>query len=340
MSERRILYIGNKLGHNPSATPTTLDTLSRQLAEEGFAVRSASGKRNKAVRLLNMLWAVVRNRSWADVVLIDTYSTQNFFYAVAIGNLCRLFKIPYIPILHGGDLPNRLERSPSQSYKLFHGARVNVAPSKYLMEHFRKAGYQNLTYIPNTIDLNDYPYKERQALKPKLLWVRSFAEIYNPMLALKVLKALRDKGHDASLCMVGPDKDGSLVHCKQYAEEQGLPVSFTGKLTKQEWISLATDYDIFINTTNFDNMPVSLLEAMALGLPVVSTNVGGIPYIITHKETGWMVSPDDPDAFVEVISYLLENPSEGVRVQRQARQLVDTFDWVQIKAKWISLLTE
>ena len=80
--------------------------------------------------------------------------------------------------------------------------------------------------------------------------------------------------------MVGPDKDGSLEKTKQYAKEKGVlhRVRFTGGLSKTEWIELSKDYNIFINTTNVDNTPVSVMEAMALGFPVISTNVGGVPF--------------------------------------------------------------
>src|SRR5690606_32388170 len=118
--------------------------------------------------------------------------------------------------------------------------------------------------------------------KPRLLWVRSFSQIYNPVLALKIVEILKLKAMEVSLCMVGPDKDGSLQRCKEMATELNLPVSFTGLLSKQEWIALSRDFDIFINTTNFDNMPISVMEAMSLGMPVISTNVGGLPLLIEN----------------------------------------------------------
>jgi len=148
-----ILYIGNKLTRNDAGTPTTLETLSSQLKEEGIKVYSASGKRNKVIRLLHMLYTIIKYGKKVSAVLIDTYSTQNFYYAVAVGNLCRLLRIPYVPILHGGNLPRRLRNNRSLSYKLFNGAKTNVAPSKYLMDAFAAEGYHNLTYIPNSIEI-------------------------------------------------------------------------------------------------------------------------------------------------------------------------------------------
>jgi len=287
-----------------------------------------------------MLWGVLRHGKSSDLVLIDTYSTQNFYYAVAVGNLCRLLRIPYVPILHGGNLPERLQTSKALSYKLFHGAKTNVAPSRYLMEAFNSEGYKNLTYIPNTIEIADYPFLLRNSIRPKLLWVRAFAEIYNPILALKVLESLINDFPDATLCMIGPDKDGSLQKCREYAVARNLPVTFTGKLSKEEWRQKSSSYDIFLNTTYFDNAPVSVIEAMALGMPVVSTNVGGIPYLVMDEVNGLLVQPNDPAAFVKAIHRLCGDAHLTESLSKNARTKAEEFDWKNVKQHWSTLLKQ
>jgi glycosyltransferase involved in cell wall biosynthesis len=336
---KRIVYIGNKL-KGKGSNVTTIETLGIQLTTLGYTVYTFSSVRNKLLRLLDMLGGVITKGRKADVVLIDTYSTQNFYYAVAVANLCRLLRIPYVPILHGGNLPERLQKNKYVSYKLFHGAKTNVAPSRYLMEIFSSEGYKNLTYIPNTIEIQDYPFLLRNEIAPKLLWVRSFAEIYNPMLALNVLKKLRESYPQASLCMVGPDKDGSLEKCKEYARQHELPITFTGRLSKQEWRQKSIDYDIFINTTNFDNTPVSVIEAMALGLPIVSTRVGGIPYLIEDHIDGLLVPPNNSESFVDAIGKLCTVAELGSTLSTQARKKAEAFDWQKVKVHWLTLLKQ
>tara|TARA_R100001369_G_scaffold90885_1_gene130719 strand:+ start:66 stop:1091 length:1026 start_codon:yes stop_codon:yes gene_type:complete len=336
--KKNLLYIGNKLSKNGN-TLSTIESLANKLQEEGFAVNTASTVQSKPLRMLDMIMTVFKNRKWADVVLIDTYSTLNFQYAVAVANICGFFKIPYIPILHGGNLPSRLQKSKKQSKKLFGKAKTNVAPSHYLLEAFKNEGYTNLTYIPNTIEINNYPFLLRNNIQPKLLWVRSFSKIYNPMLALYVVEVLLKKGHtNTELYMVGPDKDGSMETCKAYAKQKNLPVTFTGALTKQEWIQQSKNYNIFINTTHVDNTPVSLIEAMALGLPVISTNVGGIPYLLTHDETGLLVPPNSATKFVAAIEGVLQNQEETTAMAIKARKSVEKFDWKEVKKHWILTL--
>ncbi|MEZ4874028.1 MAG: glycosyltransferase family 4 protein [Flavobacteriaceae bacterium] len=218
------------------------------------------------------------------------------------------------------------------------GAKTNIAPSKYLLDIFQKAGYSNTIYIPNTIELKNYPFTQRQAVLPKLLWVRSFAQIYHPLLAVKVFERLRGLYQVATLCMVGPDKDGSLEECKNYAKAKNLPVVFTGKLEKNEWIALSQAYDIFINTTNFDNTPVSVIEAMALGLPIISTRVGGIPYLLDHKKDALLLPPNDVEAFVDAIVFLCNHTPEVKNLSKKAREKVAQFDWEIVKHLWFEVL--
>lgn len=336
--KKRILYIGNALS-SKNATQTTIKNLTRLFIDEGFTVQVASSVKNKLFRLLHMLWTTLVSSRKTDVVLIDTYSTTNFWYAVCVGGLCQILQKPYIPILHGGNLPHRIKNSPKISKFLFNRAKVNVAPSHYLLSIFQAAGFTNLAYIPNTIEIARYPYKERTVLQPKLLWVRSFSEIYNPLMALQALRELLKQYPKATLTMVGPKKDQSYEQCLAFAKAQQLPVTFTGLLPKEKWISLAALHDIFISTTDFDNTPVSVIEAMALGLPVVSTNVGGMPFLIEDHKDGLLTPPKDFAAFVQCVSHLLDNPKKAQSIARHARIKAETFDWSTVKNSWHQLLS-
>lgn len=102
---KKILYIGNKLSKK-GKTESTIDTLETGLKSLGFQVNSVSSYKSIIFRFLDMLWTVFKHRKTVDYVLIDTYSTLNFYYAYFVGQLCRFFKINYIPILHGANCLN------------------------------------------------------------------------------------------------------------------------------------------------------------------------------------------------------------------------------------------
>ena len=333
---KNLLYIGNNLSKT-GKTETTIDTLSKNLSLEGYTVYTSSNKKHKLLRLVDMLFAILKYAKKVDYVLIDTYSTSNFYYALFCSYLCRFLNLKYLPILHGGNLPNRLKTNPKLSQAIFNYAYKNIAPSVYIQSEFEKAGYSNLFHIPNAITLKDYVFKQRNFETVHLLWVRSFSDIYNPLLAVEILKALQEEHINATLSMVGPDNDGSLQKTKDCAKALDVEVDFTGKLSKEAWVSLSKDHNIFINTTNFDNMPVSVMEAMALGLPIISTSVGGMPFLINNNHDGILVNPNNANEFVEAVKRILSNHENTHKMTLNARENVESYDWGVVKKLWISV---
>jgi len=336
---KRILYIGNNLSEK-SKYHATMASLTHLLTDNGYSVICSSNKSNKIIRLFDMCFTVISNRNKTDYLLIDTFSTSNFYYALIISQLARLFSIKYVPILHGGNLPSRLDSSPFLSKKIFKNAYKNSTPSTYLKYEFKRRGFET-QFIPNFISIEDFNFKKRSQLKPTLLWVRAFDKTYNPQLAIRVVALLKNEYPTIKLCMVGPDKDGSLNEVKQLAEKLNVAdaITFTGVLPKEEWHELSKEYAIFMNTTNIDNMPVSILEAMALGYPIVSTNAGGLPYLISNDLDGMLVPVNDELAMSEAISSLIKNPEKATILSENARKKAETFDINAIKAQWLNLLT-
>ena len=333
---KTILYIGNDLSKRTTYT-TTMDTLSYLLCDTGYIICKSSSKQNKVLRLLHMCIAIVHLRNKLDYVFIDTYSTSNFYYALFTSQLCRFFKLKYLPILHGGNLPYRLKKYPKFSSLVFKNSYRNITPSGYLKHEFEQKGFKTVL-IQNIIPIANYTFKVRKKIAPKLLYVRAFAEIYNPTLAIEVLKELKNTYPKAILCMIGPDKDGTLEDVKQLINKYHLneSVEITGVLSKKEWHKKSENYDIFINTTNVDNTPISVIEAMALGLPVVSTNVGGLPYLIQHNVDGVLVEKNNPSAMTKEICKIVEENKYSLAIN--ARKKVENFDWNIVQSKWIQLL--
>ncbi len=340
MSRPVIIYLGNQLsGHG--VNPTSVETLGQRLKED-FTVIRASSKANKWLRLLDMWWALVKGRR-ADFVLIDTYSTSAFIFAWTSGFLARKLGLRYIPILHGGALPERARNSPAKLTRYLKQAYKVVCPSPYLKEELSKVISIEYEVVPNAIELANYPFTLRMGLSgagPHMLWVRAFDKIYNPMLAIKLLKALVNMGYEQTqLCMVGPDKDGSLADVEKLARELDVAdrVEFTGSLSRQAWVGLSKKYDVFINTTNVDNTPVSLIESLALGIPVISTKVGGIPYMLDSGKDALLVEADNVEAFTKAIGRLYDNAFYK-ELATHGKTKAETYSWQEIRPQWLSLL--
>ena len=335
---KSLLYIGNKISHH-GFSPGVIETLGAQLQGNGFKVYYAGTFQNQYLRLLQMLYRTFTTGRKVNYILIDTYSTTAFWYAYLTGRLAKYFGLKYIPILHGGDLPSRLVRSKRACDMLFGNSYTNVAVSSYLKSEFENHGYP-VTLIPNNIDISNYKFKLRERPKPTLLWVRAFSTEYNPSMAADAILELLRSQNEARLCMIGPDRDGSMSEFIKYAESIGVinGIKITGKLTKEEWIKVSEDYDFFINTTNVDNTPVSVIEAMALGLIVVSTNPGGIPFLLTAEKDSVLVEPGDSNSMAEAISKIIKDPSLAIRLSKNAREKAESFTSEKILNLWLTLL--
>ena len=335
---KKIVYIGNNLsGLNNYAT--SLDFLSKLLRKNNFDVIIASNKQNKYLRLIDMCVTVFKNRKGTGCILIDTFSTTNFYFALIVSQLARLFHIKYIPILRGGNLPQRLSENRRFSNLIFTNSFINIAPSFYLKAAFDLKKIPT-HFIPNGINLELYKYKKRKSIQPKLLWVRAFDSIYNPFMAIHVVAGLKELHPNVKLCMVGPDKDGSLELCKKLSKELNVieNIEFTGVLPKEKWIAKANNFDVFLNTTSIDNMPISVMEAMALGLPVISTNAGGMKYLIKDDNTGILVARNDSKAMQASVIKLIENSDKAIEIANNARLYIEKFDVNKVEQKWLKIL--
>lgn len=336
---KSILYIGNQLTKH-GYSPTTVDTLTPLLQKEGVTIYTGSSYKNLGLRILHMLYLVFFYRKKVDVVMIDTYSTKAFWYALLVSQFCRLLNKKYVSYLHGGKLENRLNHSPFLSKLIFRNSWCNVAPSYFLQQLFCQHGFQKTIVIPNNIFIQNYSFLKKENFSPNLLWVRSMAAIYQPKMAIDVLVELKKVYPEATLTMVGPEKDVTIASLKQYATENNVEVVFTGRLSKQEWCALVKTHDIFINTTSIDNTPITLIEAMALGMPIVSTNVGGIPYMVENQKHVKLVLPNEVAGFVNAIVENIENPDKTKAMAQSARKLAETMDWNKVKHLWIDLFKD
>jgi len=334
---KTILYIGNKLSSHGN-TSTLIESLGKYLESENYKVYYTSSQKNKVLRLLDMTLCTLKYAKKTDYVLIDTYSTTNFWYAFVTSQICRMFSAKYIPILHGGMLPSRIKRSKTISKMIFKNSYVNIAPSGYLLNAFLSSGFENTKLISNSIQSEKFPYQSRNFDFPRLFWLRSFSKIYNPILAAKVFLKIKEKFPQAALCMVGPKKDDSYEETKNFSEKNNLNIEFKGKLSKKQWISVSNYYNVFLNTTHYDNTPLSVIEIMALGLPIVSTNVGGIPYLLDHNFNALLVNDNDLETMVSEIERIFTEKDLTEKLISNAQNTVKKFDWKIVKNQWIELL--
>ena len=335
-----LLIVGNFLSGSVG-TRGVCEELARQLEDlDWLRVLTTSNKARRIPRLLDMLTTIWRRRNDFQVAQVDVFSGAAFIWAEISCSALRRLDKPYILVLHGGNLPRFAARWPHRVRRLLQSAQIVTTPSHYLREQMA-AYHPNLLRVPNAIELGAYRFRLRQNPHPTLVWLRAFHEIYNPTLVPRVIHSLAADYPDLRAIMIGPDKgDGSLEHTRQIAAELGVGsrILFPGAVPKAETPAWLDQGDIFLNTSNVDNTPVSVLEAMACGLCVVSTNVGGLSYLLRDETDALLVQPDSVEAMAGAVRRLMAEPGLAERLSGNARVEASQYDWAAVLPQWESLL--
>lgn len=306
----------------------------------GFTVLRTSSRQNRLSRLADMMSTAWNCRNEYDIAQVDVYSGAAFFWAEAVCAVLRRAGRPYILTLHGGNLPRFASRWPGRVRRLLQSAHTVTAPSSYLPRALQ-AARKDIELLPNAIDLSRYEFRHRNRVKPRLVWMRAFHEVYNPSLAIRTLVLLQPDYPEAELLMAGPDKgDGSYQAAQALAKSLGVAnrVSFGGLVPKRKVPQWLSQGDIFLNTPRIDNTPVTVLESMACGLCTVSTDVGGICDLVEDRATALLVPSDDPAAAAAAVRELVENSTLAESISIRGRRFAELLDWDVILEQWDKIL--
>jgi len=271
---------------------------------------------------------------------VDVFSGTAFIWAEAVCAVLRRAARPYILTLHGGNLPHFASRFPRRVRWLLHSAAAVTAPSHYLRRSLETVKH-NIELLPNAVDVAQYHFRFREKLRPRLMWMRAFHEVYNPLVAIRALALLVKDYPDMQLRMAGPDKgDGSLQSARALAIALGVGpnIYFDGPVPKREVPRWLAQGDIFLNTPRIDNTPVTVLEVMACGLCAISTDVGGIRDLVDDRTTALLTASDDAAGIASAVRELLSDPSLAGRLSSRGRRKVENLDWPVVLDEWESLL--
>jgi len=338
---RSVLIVGNFFS-SAGGTRSIGEELAPRLGQRGWSVLSVSRKRNRLARLADMTLSAWLWRKRFGAAQVDVFSDTAFLWAEAVCWTLRRARRPYVLALRGGRLPEFAQSNPSRVGRLLASAAIVTAPSPYLLR--RMAAYcPEIVLLPNAVDLRLYPFRARRHVKPRLVWLRAFHGIYNPEMAIRVLANIRTRIPDATLTMIGPDKgDGSLARVRQLADELHVSdcVQIVLGVPKTEVPRWLDEGDIFLNTTNIDNTPVSVLEAMACGLCVVTTDAGGLPYMLTDGKDALLTPRGDAEAMSDAVQRLFDDADLAASLSANAARTAAPCDWPLVLRQWELLLDQ
>lgn len=276
---------------------------------------------------------LARELSKADIVHVFSASYTSFLLAPlpAIA-VARALGRPVVLNYRSGEAPDHLNRSATARAVI---ARVdrNVVPSSFLMDVFGRFGI-DAKVIPNIIDLDRFRYRERDPLRPRLLSTRNLDRLYNVGCTLRAFTIVKSRYPCATLTLVGDGAEGAAL--RRLAADMHLTgVTFAGRVDPNSIAGFYAENDIYIQSPNIDNMPSSVLEAFASGLPVVSTDVGGVPAILRHGVEGLLVPPDDHAALAGGVLSLLDQPGYARALAARALESCRRCTWEHVRSQWI-----
>lgn len=272
----------------------------------------------------------------ADMVHLFSASYWSFLLAqVPAIKAGERYGKPIVLNYHSGEADDHLGNWGNRVHPWLERVHKIVVPSIYLKQVFAKYGY-DAQVIPNIVHLEQFNYRLRTPLQPKILSVRNLEPIYRIDNTLAAFALIKEKYPAATLTVAGY---GSMeASLKKLVRDKCLTgVHFIGRVEPANIASVYDTSDIFINSSVVDNQPVSILEAFAAGLPVVSTPTGDIAYMVKDMENGMLVPADQPEKIASAVGWLLENSHQAGMMTARARADVCQYTWPQVRTHWLNL---
>ena len=279
-----------------------------------------------------LLW---RELARADVVHVFSAAYTSFLLApVPAIAVAACLGRPVLLNYHSGEAPDHLRRS-GIARALLGRVAATVVPSRFLVEVFHRFGLP-AEAIANVVDRERFAYRERERIAPRILSTRNLEPNYNVACTLRAFGRVQTRRPDATLTVVGAGSQAAALQA--FARELGLRgVTFAGRVAPHDMARYYADAGVYVQTPAVDNMPLSVLEAFASGVPVVSTDTGGVSAMLTPEVHGLLAPPDDDAAIAAAVLRLLEDPALARRLAAAAYRTTDAFTWEVVRERWLSV---
>jgi L-malate glycosyltransferase len=282
---------------------------------------------------LTYLPLLVRQLAKADVVHVFSAAYSSFLLAPLPAILvARALGKPVVLNYRSGEAPDHLRRS-AIARSAIRSVDKNVVPSRFLVDVFREFGI-DAAIIPNIVDLERFTFRERVPLRPRIVSTRNFDALYNVTTTVRAFALVQQRWPDASLTLVGGGPQEPQLRAL-VAQLRLRHVTFAGRVNPGDIARYYAENDIYLQSPNIDNMPTSVIEAFASGLPVVSTEAGGVPAILTHQRHGLLAPLGDFDMLAAHVLRLLAEPDRARELARAAYETCHACTWSKVREQWL-----
>jgi glycosyltransferase involved in cell wall biosynthesis len=227
--------------------------------------------------------------------------------------------------------------------KMLERAQKIIAVSqftKYELLEYYKIPENKIRVIHNGVDTKKFhPAQDKRKVKvalglnPDDIAIVSVGRLYarkGLFTLIESIPIITKRFSSAKFIISGKGQSDEMNKLIAHSEQLGVKdnIIFTGYTPDQKLPKLYQAADVFAFSTFYEHHPFAVLEALSTGLPVVTTNVGGIPETIENGKNGFLVDPFKPAQFADRILYLLEHPAEAVEMGQLARKtMLEQYDW-------------
>lgn len=274
---------------------------------------------------LGRLWAAAGRNDVMHLMANSGWS-WHLFAAPALW-VARLRGLPVIVNYRGGEAGPFLERSARIVRASMSRSAQLVVPSAFLQQVFAQHG-MSANIVPNIVDLQRFRPRPGPARgEPTIMVARNLERIYDNASALRAFALVVQDVPSARLVIAGTGPEGAAL--KQLATDLKVSarVEFVGRLDRDDMACRLRECRLALNPSRIDNMPNSVLEALASGVPVVSTNVGGVPFIVQDERTALLVDAGDVSAMAQAMLRVLREPALAARLSQAGIAEVQRYAW-------------
>ena len=260
-------------------------------------------------------------------------------YAAPVLWLAVWRKTPVVVNYRGGEARNYLTKSLRWIRPSLRRASAFLVPSTYLKEVFTEFGF-SASVVPNIVDIERFRPADtghQGGGDFTVIVTRHLERIYGIDTALRAIAIAAPAIPGLRVLIAG---EGPLREQLQaQARDLGIAgtVEFIGQLEREEIARVYRGADMMLNPSTVDNMPNSVLEALASGVVVVSTDVGGVPHVVTHGQTALLSPAGDAGAMAAHMVQVYQDPVLRQRLVAAGLAHVEQFSWPYVREQWLAI---
>jgi len=324
-------------GHEVHVITSLDEGLPKESIEEGFYVHRI---KTKEISIMGPLSFCIKSIFLINTITPDILHSQSI---LRTGLTCfiakKLFKKPCIAYCRGSDIYSSWKFKNIISKLVLKNADAVIALTEDMKREIKKICDRDIFVIPNGIDLEKFKNLSKETLRKRLkieedekmiIFVGTLRPVKGIKYLIKAMKLIIKENENVKLMLVGDGEEREELESLVVELDLKDCVKFIGRVQNEEIPRYMIASDVFVLPSFSEGFPVVILEAMASGLPIVATKVGGLPEIVKDGENGFLVEPKNPEEIAEKVLLILKGDKLRERISENNKKKVKEYSWERV----------